>query len=307
MKTTFKTALVALLFAGVSASALAQDRDHADRSERGDRGDHGDRSDRAAGERPNGEGHGGGQRGGGVPQAAPSPAPAQAAAPQPRREDFRSPQDGHARVGAPPPSGQAPGAASSGGGQRLNDGPHEGPHEGPHDGGHHRDGGEKDQGEPGDTPTRAFDHARGPGVVTPPQARDEHGGDHRHDGHWDGHDDQDGRHRHWDGRNDRDGRWPNGHTAEYWQNGRYPPVYWSQDRYRLGAYRQPYGFYVRSWAFGDILPRGWYGRDDFLNDFLNFGLPYPPPGYEWVRVGGDALLIDEYSGRIVQVVRGIFY
>jgi Ni/Co efflux regulator RcnB len=86
-----------------------------------------------------------------------------------------------------------------------------------------------------------------------------------------------------------------------------PPVFWAEQRFRLGAYRAPYGFYVRDWGFGDILPRGWYGDQYYLGDFLDYDLPYPPPGYAWVRVGGDAIMIDRYTGRIVQVVRGIFW
>ena len=111
----------------------------------------------------------------------------------------------------------------------------------------------------------------------------------------DGHDDHDR------DRDRRDGR------HERWERGRYPPIYWSQQRYRLGAYRAPYGYYSRAWGFGDFLPRGWYAEDYWLNDFFDYGLPYPPPGFEWVRVGGDALMIDRYTGRIVQVVRGIFW
>ena len=88
---------------------------------------------------------------------------------------------------------------------------------------------------------------------------------------------------------------------------RFPPVFWSQDRFRIGAYRPPYGYYVRTWGYGDFLPRGWYGQDYWIGDFLDYDLPYPPPGYEWVRVGGDALMIDRFTGRIVQVVRGIFW
>ena len=102
----------------------------------------------------------------------------------------------------------------------------------------------------------------------------------------------------------RDGGVPLRHAVAA---GRAPPVFWSQNRYRIGGYRAPYGYYVRTWGFGEFLPRGWWGQDYWIGDFLDYGLPYPPPGYEWVRVGGDALMIDRYTGRIVQVVRGIFW
>ena len=82
---------------------------------------------------------------------------------------------------------------------------------------------------------------------------------------------------------------------------------WSQNRYHAGFYAPPSGYYARAWGFGDFLPRPWFVRTYWLEDFLGFGLPYPPPGFMWVRVGGDALMIDRYSGRIVQVDRGIFW
>lgn len=84
-------------------------------------------------------------------------------------------------------------------------------------------------------------------------------------------------------------------------------MFWAHDRFRAGAYSQPYGYYSRAWAFGDFLPHGWYGRNYWIGNFIDYDLPYPPPGFEWVRVGGDAILVDQFTGRIVQVVRGIFW
>ncbi len=93
----------------------------------------------------------------------------------------------------------------------------------------------------------------------------------------------------------------------HWQAGRAPPVFWAHERYHAGLYQQPYGFYARAWSFGEFLPHGWYARNYWIGNFIAYGLPYPPPGFEWVRVGGDAILVDEFTGRIVQVVRGIFW
>ena len=64
---------------------------------------------------------------------------------------------------------------------------------------------------------------------------------------------------------------------------------------------------MRIWSFGDFLPRGWYGPEYFISDPWNFDLPIAPPGYDWVRVGDDALLIDRFTGRVVQVVRDVFW
>ena len=149
---------------------------------------------------------------------------------------------------------------------------------------------------------------------------DRRDGDHtdgdRHDGnHRDG-DRHDGDHRDgdrgWDGdRNHGDnGRWDrhDDRGRPHWQQGRYPPIYRSQNRYRYsGYYRPQVGFYSHNWGFGEFLPRGWYGPDYLMNDWWSYGLPYPPLGYDWVRVGDDALLIDPYTGRVVQVVRSLFW
>lgn len=122
--------------------------------------------------------------------------------------------------------------------------------------------------------------------------RDEH---HRGDGRgWDG--------RGWDGRDHDDDR------AEHrrWERDRFPPVYRSAQRYRH-AWRPPSGFYVRSWGFGDYLPHGWYGQNEWLLDPWTYDLPLPPPGFDWVRVGDDAVLIDRFNGRVIQVVRYLFW
>jgi Ni/Co efflux regulator RcnB len=152
----------------------------------------------------------------------------------------------------------------------------------------------------------------GPGQRGP----DHRDGDH-HDGgqrdHWDG-DRRGGDHRDWSRRGDNRGpdwnRYDRGgpppRNAPRWAPRRYPPVYSSPSRYRAPYWRPPEGFYARAWRYGEILPRGWYGPDYALFDWWSFGLPEPPPGYEWVRVGADALLVDDY-GRIFQVVRAVFW
>ena len=43
-----------------------------------------------------------------------------------------------------------------------------------------------------------------------------------------------------------------------------------------------------------------------IGDYWLFALEVPPTGYEWVRDGSDALLIDTNSGEILQVEYGVF-
>jgi Ni/Co efflux regulator RcnB len=38
-----------------------------------------------------------------------------------------------------------------------------------------------------------------------------------------------------------------------------------------------------------------------------YGLPYAPPGTEWVRYWNDAVLVDMYTGEVVDVIRDFFW
>jgi Ni/Co efflux regulator RcnB len=56
-----------------------------------------------------------------------------------------------------------------------------------------------------------------------------------------------------------------------------------------------------------MLPAIYWGHDYWITDFLAFGLFAPPTGYVWVRYGPDALLIDQYTGEVIQVDYDAFY
>jgi len=74
-----------------------------------------------------------------------------------------------------------------------------------------------------------------------------------------------------------------------------------------GDWNPPRGFYYRHWGYGDRLPYGWFSRDFWIADFWAYGLPDAPYGYEWVREGPDAVLVNVYDGEVVEVEYGIFY
>ena len=78
-------------------------------------------------------------------------------------------------------------------------------------------------------------------------------------------------------------------------------------RFHAGPYRAPPGFRYRRWVFGERLPGIYFGRDFWITDFIAFGLFAPPDGLVWVRYGPDALLIDEYTGEIIQVDYAVFF
>ena len=104
---------------------------------------------------------------------------------------------------------------------------------------------------------------------------------------------------------------PQGHADRPRYNEQYFPhqirpaqrYHWGGDREWAG---QP-GYYHRHWRYGDFLPDGWFGSAFWIGDWASYDLPVPPYGYEWVRVGPDAVLVDTYSGEVVSTVYGLFY
>jgi len=290
------TMLAALLFAGASQAALAQEHDH----------DHGDRPQAQGQPAGGGEHHwNGGQPAVQAPRAAPAPGPGPQAAPGERRW-----------------GGEGEHRWNGGDRRQFQAQPQPGPQAAPRgDRADRRWDGGRNGFAPGGTANgdRRWDRHDAPREVVPPGPNDERGWDRNHDGHgpasaygdrpprdgdrrWSGND------HHRDGDRDwrRDGRGPPANWQR-WDRNRFPPVYASHHRFRVGPYHRPYGWFVRSWAFGDFLPNGWFAPDYWIDDFWDYDLPYPPPGLHWVRVGDDALLVDDYSGRVLQVVRDIFW
>jgi Ni/Co efflux regulator RcnB len=81
----------------------------------------------------------------------------------------------------------------------------------------------------------------------------------------------------------------------------------SPNHYHYGDYNGPPGYAYRQWGYGETLPAAYWAENYWLTSYLNFGLAPPPDGCVWVRVGPDALLIDEDNGQVVQAVYGVFY
>ena len=103
-----------------------------------------------------------------------------------------------------------------------------------------------------------------------------------------------------------DNRWRNnnnvrGNFNRFRQNLRSP------QHFRLGRYQAPRNYNYRRWSFGERLPFSYFARNYWLTNAIVYGLFAPPPGLIWVRYGPDALLVDQYTGEIVQVRYGVFY
>ena len=78
-------------------------------------------------------------------------------------------------------------------------------------------------------------------------------------------------------------------------------------RFRGPAYRYPRGFGYQYWAFGSFLPSVFLGQDYTLYDYWTYGLPAPPAGFHWIRVGPDALLVRYGDGYVLDAAYGLFY
>jgi Ni/Co efflux regulator RcnB len=81
-------------------------------------------------------------------------------------------------------------------------------------------------------------------------------------------------------------------------------------RYQAAPYRYPGGYYGwanHGWRRGEWLPSVFIASTYFINDWYDFGLWQPDYGYQWIRVGADALLINLADGQVVDVVPGVYY
>jgi Ni/Co efflux regulator RcnB len=78
-------------------------------------------------------------------------------------------------------------------------------------------------------------------------------------------------------------------------------------RFRAAPYRYPDGWGYSLWGFGSFLPDVFLAPDYTIGDYWDYGLPAPPPGYHWIRVGPDALLVRYGDGYVLDAAYGLFY
>jgi Ni/Co efflux regulator RcnB len=100
---------------------------------------------------------------------------------------------------------------------------------------------------------------------------------------------------------------PGGARHNFSSFGDYHQNFNASRRFHAPAYQRPSGWYSHHWTFGETLPSLFWARNYWLTDYMDYALPPPPYGAVWVRVGPDALLIDEDSGEIITVEYGVFY
>jgi hypothetical protein len=109
-------------------------------------------------------------------------------------------------------------------------------------------------------------------------------------------------------------RWSNGNSRGWDRNWRRDSRYdWSSYRnshrsvYRLGRYYSPYrGYAYRRLGVGFYLDSLFFGSNYWIDDPWYYRLPPADGPYRWIRYYGDALLVDTYSGEVIDVIYDFF-
>lgn len=78
--------------------------------------------------------------------------------------------------------------------------------------------------------------------------------------------------------------------------------------YRMPRYYAPYrGYNYSRLSIGIFLNSGFYGRNYWISDPWSYRLPPAYGPYRWIRYYDDVLLIDTYSGEVVDVIYDFFW
>jgi hypothetical protein len=105
-------------------------------------------------------------------------------------------------------------------------------------------------------------------------------------------------------------RWASGGWNRDWRNDR--RYDWRNYRnrhrstFRIGIYYDPFGYGYQPFDIGYRLQPSYYGQQYWIDPAM-YSLPYAPPGTEWIRYWNDALLVDTYTGEVVDVIHGFFW
>lgn len=77
--------------------------------------------------------------------------------------------------------------------------------------------------------------------------------------------------------------------------------------YHLGYYHDPFGWAYQTFAIGWRLWPNYYSSAYWINDPWMYRLPPAPPGTHWIRYYNDALLVDTWTGEVMDVIHGFFW
>jgi Ni/Co efflux regulator RcnB len=89
--------------------------------------------------------------------------------------------------------------------------------------------------------------------------------------------------------------------------GHFHAAFRAPHRFHARAWVAPRGFHYRRFSVGERIPGILLAADFFLDDYAAYGLEYPGTEYVWVRDGDDAVLVDRYTGDVIEVEYDVFY
>ena len=81
----------------------------------------------------------------------------------------------------------------------------------------------------------------------------------------------------------------------------------NRSRFHLSFYFDPFGWNYRRYNIGWRMWPSYYGQDYWLNDPWQYRLPPAYGPYRWVRYYDDALLVNIYTGTVVDVIYNFFW
>jgi hypothetical protein len=117
----------------------------------------------------------------------------------------------------------------------------------------------------------------------------------------------------WNGRTyswNRDGRnyswnhdWRNSQRYDWQDYRRY-----NRNIFHVGSYYAPYyGYRYRRFSIGFFLEPLFFSQNYWVSDPWYYRLPPAPPGTRWIRYYDDVLLVDMYSGEVIDVINDFFW
>ena len=77
--------------------------------------------------------------------------------------------------------------------------------------------------------------------------------------------------------------------------------------YQLGWYNDPFGWGYQPYNIGWRMWPSYYSSHYWLTDTWQYRLPYAPAGTRWIRYWDDAVLVDTWSGQVVDVIYNFFW
>ena len=100
-------------------------------------------------------------------------------------------------------------------------------------------------------------------------------------------------------------------STNHWRKDRRYDWYKYRNKYwwlfQLGWYSDPFGWGYQPYGIGWRMWPSYYSSHYWLNDPWQYRLPYPPPGTRWIRYWDDAILVDTWSGQVVDVIYNFFW